>query len=213
MYEATYFSRDGGWHYAYYPDNDHTSEPWNSELTEKALFESVSYYKKNSNRKKIKMTTIKVGEKVYEIPPESTIQVERDGLMLLGEVSSSGGGFLNLNTELFSTFRPGDELVKVFKAQDSKDFEVDSTDYVTSLLEQQSAGTVICAFDKKTKVRGSDMTFFKTYGSEDNRWVDVFNANFSSETIAQTIIEETDLKFYFMALHGSTSSGDEEITF
>lgn len=169
--------------------------------------------KKNSSRKNIKMNTIKIQDKIYAVLDGSVVYVKRNSDEFFGSMIYSSGAFFNLSTGAYDTFQENDEIAAIFTKEFPSEFEVDYTEYLSEILDEQPSGTVICAFNKKTMKRDSDMSFFKTYGSEDNRWVDVFNANFSSETIAQTIIEETDLKFYFMALHGSTSSGDKEITF
>lgn len=169
---------------------------------------------KNSNRKNIKMNTIKIQDKIYAVPDGSVVYVKRNSEeFFVSMIYYSSGAFFNLSTGAYDTFQENDEIAAIFTKEFPSKFEVDYADYLGEILDEQPVGTVICAFDKKTMKRDSDMTFLKTYGSEDSRWVDVFSANFSSETIAQAIVEETNLKFYFMAHHGSTSSGDKEITF
>lgn len=160
------------------------------------------------------MNTIKIQDKIYAVPDGSVVCVKRNSDEFFGSMIYSSGEFFNLSTGAYDTFQENDEIAAIFTKEFPSKFEVDCAEYLGEILDEQPSGTVICAFNKKTMKRDSDMSFFKTYGSEDSRWVDVFSENFSSETIAQTIIEEKDnLVFYFMALHGSTSSGDEEITF
>lgn len=68
-YEATYFYRDGGWNYTYYPDNDHPVKPWSSYFTEKVLFESTESSeakKKPSGRPEV----MKAAEEIRSIVPE-----------------------------------------------------------------------------------------------------------------------------------------------